>query len=654
MKTKLTLKFNGLSATVLLLALNSQLSTGFAQPVTFTYQGLVSDNGTNFTGTGQFKFALVASSNLNMQAIATASLTGQFVTSVAVFSGGSGYVTPPAVTFSGGGGSGATATATVSGGAVTAINVIAAGSGYTNAPAVIIAPPPPNLVFTTWWSNDGTSANGSEPAAAVRVPVNSGLFTVVLGDTTLPNMTSIDASIFGTQPNLGLRIWFNDGVHGSVALSPVQNLTLAPYAVTAQNLASVFQNNTLIPGPYYYPTISGGFGNVASNAFATVGGGQGNTANGVSSTVGGGSFNQATNSAATVGGGIDNIAGGQYATVAGGDLNKSSGQLAAIGGGLANITSGYAATIPGGYSNIASGDYSFAAGRQAQALSSGSFIWNDNSLGVFSSSTPNSFYARANGGFLFYSQAGVTLAADVAIAGGPDTYHNLSLNGGNSTGYLYGSFPALGDGVHLGYNYYYDNGGTGHIGNSGGGTSRITAGYGEIILAVGVAGAPPSTTMLHVTTSGVCVLGALGNCSDRNVKQDFAPVSPSEILDKVLQLPLSEWSYKFDADTRHIGPMAQDFYSAFNVGQDEKYITTVDEGGVALAAIQGLNQKLEAKEEKTQDQESRIQEQQSKIQEQQSRIHEQESRIQNQSAELADLKQRLQALENIIRNQTAK
>lgn len=40
--------------------------------------------------------------------------------------------------------------------------------------------------------------------------------------------------------------------------------------------------------------------------------------------------------------------------------------------------------------------------------------------------------------------------------------------------------------------------------------------------------------------------------------------------------------------------MAQDFYAAFNIGPDDKHIATVDEDGVALAAIQGLNQKLEA------------------------------------------------------------
>ena len=40
--------------------------------------------------------------------------------------------------------------------------------------------------------------------------------------------------------------------------------------------------------------------------------------------------------------------------------------------------------------------------------------------------------------------------------------------------------------------------------------------------------------------------------------------------------------------------MAQDFHAAFGLnGADDKHISTVDESGVALAAIQGLNQKLE-------------------------------------------------------------
>ena len=90
--------------------------------------------------------------------------------------------------------------------------------------------------------------------------------------------------------------------------------------------------------------------------------------------------------------------------------------------------------------------------------------------------------------------------------------------------------------------------------------------------------------------------GAFVSASDRNVKENFAPVQPREMLEKVIALPLSSWNYKADTATRHVGPMAQDFYAAFNVGPDDKHIATVDADGVALAAIQGLNQKVEEKE----------------------------------------------------------
>ena len=40
---------------------------------------------------------------------------------------------------------------------------------------------------------------------------------------------------------------------------------------------------------------------------------------------------------------------------------------------------------------------------------------------------------------------------------------------------------------------------------------------------------------------------------------------------------------------RHVGPMAQDFYAAFGVGEDDRDITSIDEDGVALAAIQALH-----------------------------------------------------------------
>lgn len=209
-----------------------------AQNTVISYQGRVLDNGTNFNGIGQFKFALVTSTNFNRQATATATISGGFVTIYTVTFGGSGYTVAPAVTISGGGGSGASATAHLTGGAVTSITVNNPGNGsYTTAPTVSIAPPPANIAYTTYWSNDGTSSAGSEPAAAVGVSVASGLFTVGLGDTALANMAGINASLF-LQPNLQLRIWFNDGLSGFAALSPVQSLTPTPYAAFANRATS--------------------------------------------------------------------------------------------------------------------------------------------------------------------------------------------------------------------------------------------------------------------------------------------------------------------------------------------------------------------------------------------------------------------------------
>jgi hypothetical protein len=92
-----------------------------------------------------------------------------------------------------------------------------------------------------------------------------------------------------------------------------------------------------------------------------------------------------------------------------------------------------------------------------------------------------------------------------------------------------------------------------------------------------------------VTANGVLLT------SDRNAKKNFSSVDSLSILEKVVRLPISSWNYKTDANSlRHIGPMAQDFHATFGLnGTDNKHISSVDEQGVALAAIQGLNQKLE-------------------------------------------------------------
>jgi formylglycine-generating enzyme required for sulfatase activity len=79
------------------------------------------------------------------QATAVATLTAGFVTGITVTSGGSGYTSEPAVSLSGGGGSGAIGKAILDGDKVAFILVLTAGSGYTTAPSVSIEAPPKPL-----------------------------------------------------------------------------------------------------------------------------------------------------------------------------------------------------------------------------------------------------------------------------------------------------------------------------------------------------------------------------------------------------------------------------------------------------------------------------------------------------------------------------
>src|SRR6202030_470580 len=49
--------------------------------------------------------------------------------------------------------------------------------------------------------------------------------------------------------------------------------------------------------------------------------------------------------------------------------------------------------------------------------------------------------------------------------------------------------------------------------------------------------------------------GTWASLSDRNAKNNFAPVTPQQVLAKVAALPITQWSYKTEAGVRHIGPM---------------------------------------------------------------------------------------------------
>jgi len=127
-----------------------QLSEGYYwsnQPVSFTAtNALYTQIITGVVNRGDCRLVL---SPAPAQAFATAQDVNGFIVGYTVTSGGSGYVTAPAVTIVGSG-SNATAVASISsGGVVTNIAVGSPGIGYTSGATVEIAPPPATAVPPT-------------------------------------------------------------------------------------------------------------------------------------------------------------------------------------------------------------------------------------------------------------------------------------------------------------------------------------------------------------------------------------------------------------------------------------------------------------------------------------------------------------------------
>ncbi|HEV8581921.1 MAG TPA: tail fiber domain-containing protein [Thermoanaerobaculia bacterium] len=84
--------------------------------------------------------------------------------------------------------------------------------------------------------------------------------------------------------------------------------------------------------------------------------------------------------------------------------------------------------------------------------------------------------------------------------------------------------------------------------------------------------------------------------SSRDLKENFVPVDSRMILQRLIDMPLTEWNAKTDPQQRHIGPVAEDWWTSFRLGPDDKHVSPTDIGGVALAAIKGLHQVIAEKD----------------------------------------------------------
>jgi len=267
--------------------------------------------------------------------------------------------------------------------------------------------------------------------------------------------------------------------------------------------------------------------------FATVSGGSSNAATQSYSTIGGGHGNVASTIYTTVSGGRDNTAFDGGSTVSGGLRNTANGYGSTVGGGYDNTASGYSSTVCGGYSDTASGDYSTVSGGFKNSASG-----ENSTVSGGSSNTASGNYSQAAGRL-------AKATHDGAFVWGDDTNSDVSSSANNQF------------------------------------TVRTTGGarfFTNTALTTGVT----------LAAGG----GAWATVSDSTIKENIRPVDGDNILKKISDLDISRWNYETqDESIEHIGPMAQDFYRLFGLGDNNTTINTIDPDGISLAAIKALIEK---------------------------------------------------------------
>lgn len=364
--------------------------------------------------------------------------------------------------------------------------------------------------------------------------------------------------------------------------------------------------------------IGGGTANTAAGLFNTIAGGTGNLADGVAgASIGGGSNNQASGLNSTVAGGSDNLAGGSEAFVGGGEENRAEGTYASVLGGRGNIATGRGATVAGGVENVAAGingfaagfascaggDYSVALGHMARTRNggqaedgscggfensgdangdAGSFVFADGQAAIFRSTGDNQFLVRASAGVAINTPPPPNGAIELTVQTDADDtdYANLWLR--QRTVNQNGILISVGDGAGSNNAGFYID----HYNGTAQARRLELAPNGAVAIRSNVTQANTGVTM-------AANAGSWSSLSDRRLKTAIAPIDTGAVLDRLMAMPLTSWSYIAQGTTvRHVGPMAQDFAAAFGLGENDTTISTIDADGIALAAIQGLNRRL--------------------------------------------------------------
>jgi hypothetical protein len=469
------------------------------------------------------------------------------------------------------------------------------GAGLTNLNAASLGGSPPS----SFWQLDGNSGAGTGRFLGttnnydLEFRVNSGRALKLSMNSPAyggPNIVGGAAVNGASDYLLGITI-AGGGASGYYA-DPGPNIVLSDFGTIGGGYSNTIgQSSSSVDTRF--ATIAGGFQNAIQEAdfFSVISGGSQNLigfdayasviAGGAQNTIQSGAFNS------FIGGGFPNMI-------------RSNASYSVISGGYFNTNGGHYSTVPGGYYNSALGDFSFAAGHQAKANHPGTFIWSDSQSADFASTGTNQFLIRASGGVgigttapeaplhVVESSAGAVTANPASIAvfeRSGNSYLSMLTPSNNESGLIFGSPINSTDGGIV-FNNSLTSRGL-QFRTAANSTRMVILSNGD----VGIGTNSPQQR-LHVL-GNILATGTVNGSSDRNLKEHFEPVDTCEVLDKVAALPITRWNYKAETNVSHLGPMAQDFYSAFNVGMDDKHISMVDADGVAMAAIQGLNKKLE-------------------------------------------------------------
>ena len=442
---------------------------------------------------------------------------------------------------------------------------------------------------------------------------NSNIFQGASGDvgiaTTTPGATlDVNGTInTSTSYNVGGNLFaFGSATSMNAFLGFAGNTTGTGGLNTASGWAAFFKNttgdfNTVSGGYALYSNTSGGW-NTAIGEDALI----------VNTT---GSYNSAS--------GLDALASNTT-----GNYNTGTGLSALI-----NNTTGIANTAIGAFAGPSSGglNNSTAVGAYAQVTASNAMVLGP--ISGVNNCTPANSCASVNVGI------GTTAPTSVLTVSGADS----SPNG-------FAASIKLANTASGGANWYLRTGATGTNTPAGGFSLANDNSYWMTINGsngdVGLGGITSPSHPLTMADGAYEAGGTWTNASDRNLKEAFEPVDEASLLAKLNTIPMQTWRYKSESTTvRHLGPMAQDFHTAFALGLDDKHISTVDEGGVALAAAQALYREVRNHDATVSYQQKQIDSLTRRIRSQQAQITLQAAQIEAQQAAIVELMSQVKAIQ---------